>query len=310
VALTISTAVGSDTMANAFEYKNSIQVTPNTAPNTSASTDLDVQGTGFFNLSFGTSASDSHVYLVNGVYNPATGTGNSAKQNGAVAECASVLVFSDNELACTMNLTVAMNAAGTLTPNGYRTASDAVTTVSSNIVTSATAAFTQADVGKDLTPTVDNTKIAANTTILAVLSPTQAVMSNTSVAAGTAIAVSIGYTRTAVAVTAASGNTVTGASGAFLQADVGRYVTGTGVPANTVVLSVNDTGTTATLSNATTVSAPSTVDLSSGNPVPNGAYNITVVSTGSTNAATAVNPTIPWSQTVVSSGSTFTVAPF
>jgi hypothetical protein len=309
-ALVVTTAQGTDTLQNAFTYANSIRVSPNTAPSTVTAQDVDIAGTGFLNYTFSTSANTgAHVYLVNGVYNGNTGTGNSVKANGPVADCGSVLVISDNELICSLNLTAALNAAGAaVVANGYHSGT-AATTASNNIVTLATGTFTQADVGKVIAETGD-TDIPANTTIVAVLSPTTAVMSANAVntvAANAAFAVTIGYQSGSISATGSNtGTTLTGGTGAFTQADVGRYVTGTGIGANAVVVSVNDTGTTATLSVANT-GAVTTVTLSSGNPVPDGAYNLTVVSNAANNAALTDNT---YSQTIVSSESTFTVAPF
>jgi hypothetical protein len=73
-----------------------------------------------------------------------------------------------------------------------------------------------------------------------------------------------------------------------------------------VIVAVNDTGTTATLS-VNTGGTVSSVTVSSGNPVPNGAYNLTVVSNADENAS-ATDP--DYSQTIISSESIFTVAPF
>jgi hypothetical protein len=220
-----------------------------------------------------------------------------------------VLVISDNELICSLNLTAALNAAGAaVVANGYHSGTAALT-ASNNIVTLATGTFTQADVGKVIEQS-GNTDIPANTTIAAVLSPTTAVMSanaNNTVAANAAITVAIGYQSGSIPATGANlGTTLTGSTGAFTQADVGRYVTGTNVGTNAVVVSVNDTGTTATLSVPNGGSVTS-VTLSSGNPVPDGAYNLTVVSNAANNAALTDNT---YSQTILSSESVFTVAPF
>ena len=107
--------------------------------------------------------------LVNGVYNGNTGTGNSVKANGPVADCGFVLVISDNELICSLNLTAALDAAGAaVVANGYHT-STAATTASNNIV-SCDRHVHQADVGKVIAESGD-TDIPANTTIAAVLSP-------------------------------------------------------------------------------------------------------------------------------------------
>jgi len=75
---------------------------------------------------------------------------------------------------------------------GVRTVSDAVTTASSKTLTSATAKFTQNDVGA----LVDDggTKITTGTTIASVESATSVTMSANAAAAGTGIALTIGST--------------------------------------------------------------------------------------------------------------------
>jgi hypothetical protein len=310
VALTVTTALGTDTKPSAFKYENSIRISPNTAPSTTTAQDIDIQGTGFLNYAFDVLPNQgAHVYLVDGVYNGNTGTGNTAKVNGPVADCGNVLVISDNELICSLNLTAALNAAGTaVVANGYH-AGTAATTANNNIVTLATGTFTQSDVGKVIAQTTGS-DIPANTKIVAVLSPTTAVMSanaNNTVTSGSAFAVNIGYQSLSISATGSqNGTTLTGSTSAFSQADVGRYVAGTGVGGNAVVVAVNDTGTTATLS-VPNSNAVTSVVLSSGNPVPDGAYNLTVVSNADENAAASDTT---YSQTVISSESIFTVAPF
>ena len=71
---------------------------------------------------------------------------------------------------------------------GSRTVTDGVTTNSSKAISSSTAAFTQADVGK----IISGTGIAANTTIAAVTSSTAATLSANATATGTGITFTIG----------------------------------------------------------------------------------------------------------------------
>ena len=307
VALSMSTAMGSDTLASAYTYLNSIQISPNTAPNTATAQDVDVQGAGFLNYAFSSTANTgAHVYLVEGVYNGITGASLTVKSNGPVADCGSVLVISDAELICSLNLTAALNAAGaTVVPSGYH--SGTATTAGTNVLTLATGALTQADVGKPVAG-ANLTNIPASTTIVAVLNPTTAVMSaNALTTQATPFAVNIGYQSGSITAAGTSGNyTVTGLANVFSQADVGRHATGTGVGTNAIVLAVDPTGATATLSVANS-GTPSAVVLSSGNQVPDGAYNLTVVSNAVENAALT---DVDYTQTVVSSGSIFTVAPY
>jgi hypothetical protein len=144
--------------------------------------------------------------------------------------------------------------------------------------------------------------------MIAVLSPTTAIMSQGATLGASGVATTIGYQSSSLTASGTSGNyTVTGTAGTFTQADVGRAVTaGSNIGVNPVVVAVDPTGATATLSVAHT-GAVSAITLSSGNPVSNGAYNLTVVSNADENAA---NTDPDYKQTIISSGSTFTVAPF
>lgn len=117
--LVVTTAAGPITLASAFTYANGISVTPNTAPNTSAATYLDVLGAGFSSDTFGTSATNAKVWLVDGEYDP--GTTASAYDLGPSAECTAPVTISDSEIICKLNLT----SAGGLTP-GTGVASAAV----------------------------------------------------------------------------------------------------------------------------------------------------------------------------------------
>ena len=311
VALSMSTAMGSDTLASAYTYLNSIQISPNTAPNTSTAQDVDVQGSGFLNYTFSATANaGAHVYLVDGVYNGITGTGNTVKANGPVADCGNVLVISDAELVCSLNLTAVLNAAGSaVVPSGYHAGT--ATTDGTDVLALATGTFAAADVGKTVAG-ANTTNIPAGTTITAVLSPTTAVMSATALTTQTtAFTVNIGYQSASITAAGTSGNyTVTGLANVFSQADVGRYATGTGVGTNAIVVAVDPTGATATLSVANS-GTPSALVLASGNEVPDGAYSLTVVSNADENAAlTDPAANIDYAQTVVTSGSVFAVAPY
>jgi len=71
---------------------------------------------------------------------------------------------------------------------------------------------------------------------------------------------------------------LTAAAGTFSPADVGRYVVaGSGVAADTYVTGVNDAGTMAVLSKATS-GAVTSASVQTSNAVPTGAYNVVVVS--------------------------------
>jgi len=116
----VTTAAGTQTLASAYTYSNGLGISPNTAAAaTSTSVNpvyVDVLGAGFSGYTFGSSATQARVWLVNGRYDPGTATSNSGSPattwpNGPTAECTGVIVISDTELICSMNL-----ATGALTP--------------------------------------------------------------------------------------------------------------------------------------------------------------------------------------------------
>ena len=327
VSLIVTTSVGTSTLPAAYDFANSITVTPNTASNVNPTVDLDVTGVGFLSLAFAafaatvpvsTTTTSAHVYLVNGVYDPASVTGDGAapKGNGPVAECSNVQVVTDNELFCTLQLNQRRNAAGTFVLPAARTAvADVTTTAGSPIITSPTAAFTSADVGVAIKGTANDNTVPAGTTIVSVTSPTTAVLSANALltAAGNA-SVDIGGVARAVlsGVTTTNGSTTITKASSFTSADIGRVVTtgsNTPVALGTTIVAVAADGGSATLSKPAIADGAANVAVSffAPSPVPNGAYNVTIVSNGAIDAARNV-PT--YSQSIVSSGSMFSVAPF
>lgn len=84
-----------------FVYSNGITVTPNNAP-AGSKVSVDVKGVGFSALSFNKPGAGSptdgkaHVFLVRDAYDPAT--------NRGVQECKNVLVISNVELVCSLDL--------------------------------------------------------------------------------------------------------------------------------------------------------------------------------------------------------------
>jgi hypothetical protein len=309
--LMISTTIGSDSQAGAFTYMNSISVSPNTASSSVTAQDVDVQGTGFLDLTW-TGGSAAKVYLVNGVYNGRAGTAGTTKANGPVANCANVIVISDSELVCNVNLTGALDATGAPAYTNYRTGVTATATASSSLITLTASTFSPNDIGQPIVQ-ASNTNIPAGTTIVALNSPTTAVMSAaaTSATPTNPISVTIGSQSTVTGVNGTAGlyTLAAGSANSFSQSDVGKSVTGTGVGTNAVITAVDPTGTTITVSVANAVGGvtAASLTLGSANPVPDGAYNMIVVSNGALNAA---NTDTGYNQTVISSGSTFTVAPF
>ena len=111
-----------------------------------------------------------------------------------------------------------------------------------------------------------------------------------------------------VAATATSGSAnLTAISPSLSASDVGKVVTGTGIPAGTTILS--QTGTAAVLSvPATSAATGSSGTFTIGNavPVPIGTYTVTVVSNGAGDEQNDTN----FTKSIISSGSTFTVADY
>ncbi|WP_250033362.1 IPT/TIG domain-containing protein [Paractinoplanes maris] len=335
--LVVTTSSGVRTLTNAFSFQNEIIVAPRTAPNTIGSLDVKVTGTGFLSYNwptnpttYGTSsptATDSRVYLVRGTYNGAAAVSTDRKANAPVSECWNVLVINDETLVCSLVLdrrfggAAATAAAGAEAAFPLTYANTTGTGNKPNVTASTTSTvwevtdgtFSQDDVGQPISD--GGTLIAAGTTITAVLSPTRIVVSQVGTGAGGAVtdAVVGGPVRTGVTtLTASSGATsVTSASAVFTQADVGRafnaFTTGD-IADGTVILSVSADGKTAYLNQPTNavVDASDSGTLRAAAPVPNGAYTLTVVSNAAVGAATS-DPA--YTQSVVSSGSTFTVAP-
>ena len=113
VAVSVTTASGTKTLASAFTYSYGITVSPNTA----APDDvlyLDVLGVGFSSLTFGGApdSSNAHVYLVNDTYSAAATSGDWTTP--PVTECGGVIPISDNEIICELDLGETLDADGTV----------------------------------------------------------------------------------------------------------------------------------------------------------------------------------------------------
>ncbi len=336
--LVLTTDAGSVNLSAAYSYTNSLQVTPNTAPST-APVDVDVTGVGFLPLSFApnsvvisgvntpvaTTSTDAHIYLVKGNYDSTTtgsGTSPSAsntKANGPVAECNSVLVVSDNELICTLHLEQQVNVASTYALAARPTLVPTLAAVAgSPIVNASAAAFSAADIGQAIVES-GNATIPGSTTIVAVTSPTRAVLSKNALGTATIATTTViigGTVRSAVAITSGAINTNTIVGTNFTTADIGRPIVGSATsstaPGTTVVgLTYSGTSVTgAVLSRplGAALTNTDTVDLYAPAPVPDGSYNLTIVNDGELSAPAALGDN--YIQSTVSSGSTFTVAPF
>jgi hypothetical protein len=318
VALVVTTAAGQHILTNAYSFTSALTVTPNTAPNTRA-VDVIVNGVGFQsgNWNTGNLLTGSHIFLVDGVYNssetvPATST---LRANPPVADCANILVLSDNEVICNLNLAKRLNAAGTAvlappTPIAAANTASIGTTVGSRIVIGAASTFTEESIGMVLNePT--NANIPPGTTIVDVLSDTTAIISANATGALDPIIVNIlpPIAKSFTATTTVTNTTFTASAATFTSADVGRYVVHAGVPIGTTIASVTSP-TVAVLSTSVgvTASGPGAASLHSPYlPVPEGAYNLQYVSNAALNA---VGSDPSYVQSMVSSVSTFTVSSF
>lgn len=324
--LAVTTATGTVYLQDAYSFQNGISVTPNTASNDQGVVDVAVSGSNFRELTFATGTpndTNAHVYLVEGDYNEADDSGD--KTLPQTAECVDVMVFSDDELICRLLLWQALDpdaAAAVATPTETRNTSADVATTGTNanaIITSASANFTQEDVGKAVVQS-GNTNIAAGSYIVSVTDEQTAVLNKNTVIAtgGSPATATIGGTRVVASAGVNGQSTMTASvDDAFSQYDVGRGITVTGnsatVPQGTVILSVSDDGRTATLSRPTTGGAATSASVLGETRVPNGAYVFTVVSDGSVDAAAthaADTPPTEYHESIVSSTSTFTVADY
>jgi hypothetical protein len=301
----IKTDLGSASLPGAYRYVNSLTVSPNTASNTNSYVPVDVFGSNFYDYDFTLAVSTNvgpHIYLVRGTYDGAGTTGVRANVNVA-ADCANIAVVSDTELACNLNLTRALFNDGTQAPanGGGRTialtggASSKTVTVTGGT----TASFSLADIGKPVA--AKGGEISAGTIIAQVIDSTTVVLNK--VPAGTLTAnQTVGYTGTiTINSTTAGATTITAAAGSFTQADVGRYLSGSGVTAGTYVTGVNDSGSSATISQGIGGAVTSVATNDTG-AVPPGAYNLQFVSDAT--------PGNAYTTSTLSSGSAFTVASF
>jgi hypothetical protein len=172
---------------------------------------------------------------------------------GAPAGGTYIVSVTDNQNAVVADASTATSTVPIMVMDA-RVVNDCFTTNVSPIITSATAAFTSADV---------NSKVAGpgftlGYYIASVQSPTQATLSANagSTNSGTRLAIATpGAARgTLTLATTAASATVTDVNAAFTQNDVGRHVTGPSIPNNTVISSVTNS-TTAVLSNTVPKSA-------------------------------------------------------
>lgn len=106
----VTTEGGSSTDVVNYTYKDGISITPTMLVTGETAGVIDVTGYGFtgatvdFSTSDGLHMSDTkwHVFLTDGVYDPTDITG--AKTKPQVAECTGVVVVSDTELVCSLDV--------------------------------------------------------------------------------------------------------------------------------------------------------------------------------------------------------------
>lgn len=268
VALVVTTSAGTKALPGAYSFLNPIKISPNTAPNTAPTVDVDVQGTGFMSINFGSSGNAGRVFLVDGVYDGAD-AGGGVRANGPVAECANVLPIADEELVCTLQLNRRLDETGNafFDSVGYSRplTADLTTVAGSRIVTSAKGSFVPDDLGQ---PVVQGggANIVAGSVITEILSRGKAVISLPSPTTNaTPFAATIGGPSVhpiANALLTTTGSTaVSLANGSFTSADIGRVFSGTaGVTSGTTIVSVTPGGAGATLSAPATATSQGTID--------------------------------------------------
>ncbi|HKT00400.1 MAG TPA: IPT/TIG domain-containing protein [Rugosimonospora sp.] len=309
-SLIINSPSGLYTFANAYTFTNGIQVMPDHANNT-GNVDLDVTGVGFVNITFTSTdtsganpnTNDGHVYLVPGAYDP-TPVVTAFKTVAQRLECLDVLVVSDTELVCTMWL--AGNQGSSRRP-AAPSGTSVITTLGSTAATTTSATFSQSDVGLGISD--GGTNFAPGTYIAAVNSPTSITLSTAAPAGDGSTPATVSYLmpRTITDGATTSGSATVGTAGAA-STDVGRLVSGPGIPAGTTITAVTTGGSgNITLSNAATVTGTSVSVAIGPLPVMVGTYTVTIVNDG---RAVDESTNVDYIQSVISSGSTFTVAPY
>jgi hypothetical protein len=298
------TGGGNATQVAAFSYGNGLTVTPNYASNSKVRTDVAIVGANMAGISFGTTTgttpddTNGHVYLTKGNYDPAKS--GLVKTNGQVTECLNVLPISNSELVCSLYL----SGVGGVPVTPTRAV---LGTVSGTTLTAAAGNFGPGDVGQ----TVSGGTLGTNTYITAVVDPTRVTLNKApTTAITTATSLTLNPQRTVSDLTFASGsNSITSATGAqFSSADIGRAVAGTGLSTQTITAVTSPTTATlsANSSGASTGSYTITASKALLPAVPTGTYTLMVVNNGSVDAQNATG----YATSVVSSGSTFTVADF
>ena len=149
---------------------------------------------------------------------------------------------------------------------------DAAFTSGSTTMASAGSSFTSADIGKTVSGAPTSTILPENTTIVSVTNSTTVVLSNAATSTASAQTMYLGvyefhtlqtgtYSRSVAGAGTTSGSTaLTGPANSFTWGDVGRPISGTGIPAGTVIAGYTS-ATSVTLSQAATATGSVTVTL-------------------------------------------------
>ncbi|MFI1994352.1 IPT/TIG domain-containing protein [Actinoplanes sp. NPDC020271] len=310
-SLVVTTPAGTATLNGQFAYTSALVVNPRTAPNT-RSLDVVVNGVGFQGAAWGlTLNSGAHIFLSRGNYSNAAISG--ARANPPVADCKNVLVLSDTELVCRLDLTKRLDLTGTATLSAapkYNVSANV--TAGSRVLTAAASTFDASDVGKAVVDPA-GLALAAGTVITNVVSGTTAIMSNpasASLASDATITIASPTYRAATITTTGTNSVaaITAPASTFTQADVGAYPVNGNITAGTTLQAVgSDTGATLSANAATAGASAASIIYSQYVPVPEGAYNLQYVSNAALNA---VQTDATYVQSQVSSSSTFTVSAY
>ncbi|MBB2942739.1 hypothetical protein FB565_002452 [Actinoplanes lutulentus] len=120
-ALTVTTAAGTVTKSGVFTYSNGIAITPNTNPTVPNGTPalnptIDIIGVGFQSSTYDFSdtlaaAAKSHVFLTEGAYAAAGTQATPVWTTPPVTDCTGVVVISDTEIICKLNLNKSLGSA-------------------------------------------------------------------------------------------------------------------------------------------------------------------------------------------------------
>ncbi|AEV87590.1 Fibrocystin-L [Actinoplanes sp. SE50] len=311
-ALVVTTPAGSATLTGAFSYTSALVVNPKTAPNT-RSLDVVVNGVGFQGAPWSSSlTAGAHIFLSRGNYSNASVGG--ARANAPVADCRNVLVLSDTELVCRLDLTKRLDLTGTaLLSAAPKYGVTASVTAGSRVLTATGGTFDASDVGKAVVDPA-GVALATGTVITNVVSGTTAIMNNPASAtlANNATITIASPTYRAATITTTGTNTVaaiTGPASTFVAStDVGAYPVNANITAGTTIQAVgSDTGATLSANAATAGASVASIIYSQYVPVPEGAYNLQYVSNAALNA---VQTDATYVQSQVSSSSTFTVSAY